>query len=131
MLFSAFFVCCGELRQQGPATEIHLCVSSCELRVASPAHARAFVQPVALKFISAPARMGHGLKRARMDFVLWPQAELRLQGLDKTKRVVLTKSTHVLTIFDSPEVSAPFGRCLVAPGRQARESLEGFNPPNL
>ena len=28
---------------QGPATEIHFCVSSCELRVASPAHARAFV----------------------------------------------------------------------------------------
>ena len=78
------FCLLGELRQQGPATEIHLCVSSCELRVASPAHARAFVQPVALKFISAPARMGHGLKRARMDFVLWPQAELRLQGLDKT-----------------------------------------------
>ena len=29
--------------QQGPATEIRFCVSSCELRVASPAHARAFV----------------------------------------------------------------------------------------
>ena len=43
--------------QQGPGTEIHFFVSSCELRVTSPAHARAFVPARGSQVSRRPAPM--------------------------------------------------------------------------
>ena len=50
--------------QQGPATEIHFCVHSCELRVASPAHARAFVPARGSQVVLGVAFDGNGYKPA-------------------------------------------------------------------